>query len=308
VTATLKDIDRLIQTLYSSALELDWPSFRREALGVVCKAAGARSAAWLTRSRGGAPGEFSQWPGTGADAEMLLQLRGSAHQHEQLIDPLPSPWAGEGGAQGLLFSYSHRGSNLLTSLVLLSFPRGAEIPMKEELRRIVGHMVEASTLALRQIVQRDEWLMALGRPSRGSAALVDADGTVYAASARFRDLLAAEFGDREFASVPFRLPPTALAEQGAFTVGVLHLRLSEQGNLYLLHARRPLPLDSLSPREQEIARALAEGKTFKTVGRQLDIAVSTVANHASRIYRKLGIFRREELVGLLQTSKVAKAA
>ncbi|HSW11366.1 MAG TPA: LuxR C-terminal-related transcriptional regulator [Solimonas sp.] len=306
MSATLKEIDRLTQTLYATALDYEWSVFRREALALVCRASGASGAAWLTRSRGGAPGEYSEWPELGGNGDLLLKLRGSGNQHEVSIAALGAPWS-DGGEQGLLFNYSHRGNNLLTSLVLMRFPRDAE-PQKEELRRLVGHMVEASGLSLRQIVQRDEWLMALGRASRGSAALVDADGTIYAASPRFRDLLAGEFGDRECAAVPFRLPKAALEEQGAFTVGVLHLRLSEQGTLYLLHARRPLPLDSLSPREQEIARALAEGKTFKTVARQLDIAVSTVANHASRIYRKLGIYRREELVGLLQTSKIAKAA
>jgi DNA-binding CsgD family transcriptional regulator len=61
-----------------------------------------------------------------------------------------------------------------------------------------------------------------------------------------------------------------------------------------------MPLDSLSVREQEIARALGSGKTFKSVARQYGIAASTVANHASRIYRKLDIFRREELVELLR--------
>src|SRR3546814_3905087 len=78
----------------------------------------------------------------------------------------------------------------------------------------------------------------------------------------------------------------------------LHFRVQPQGSLYLINARRPHPLDVLSPREQEIARALALGKTFKSVAREYGIAISTVANHASRIYRKLGLYRREELVEL----------
>lgn len=308
MSVTLKEIDRLIQVLYGTALELDWPTFRREALALVCNASGALSARWLTRSRGSVHGEFSEWPGSGGDAEILLSLAPPNNQRERWVDSLPVENPGQAARQGLILNYSHRSSPLLTSLILLEFPKGEEVELKEDLRRAVGHMVEASTLSLRQVVQRDEWLISLGRPSRGSAALVDEDGTVYSASARFRDLLAGEFGEGDFHDLPFRLPRTALEEQGIFTVGALHLRVSTHGRLFLLHARRPLPLDGLSPREQEIARALAEGKTFKTVARQLDIAVSTVANHASRIYRKLGIFRREELVNLLQTSKVAKAA
>ena len=70
----------------------------------------------------------------------------------------------------------------------------------------------------------------------------------------------------------------------------------------LLYARKVQALDGLSPREQEIARALAAGKTLKSVARQYGIATSTVANHASRIYRKLGIYRREELFDLIRST------
>jgi DNA-binding CsgD family transcriptional regulator len=306
VTASLKEMDRLIQSLYSAAVEFDSATFWREALSQLCKACGAVGGAWLTRSRGGSDGEFTEWPAdSGASAALLLDLQHRGSQRELDFRPLPAPFASE---QGLLLNYSHRSSSLLNSIVLLRFAAGTELDQREELRRATGHMVEAGSLSLRQIVQRDEWLTSLGRPSRGSAALVDAEGVIYATSTRFRELLAQEFGETEHHALPFRLPRAPIDEHGTFSVGSLHLRMSSYGNLYLLHARRPLPLDSLSPREQEIARALAEGKTFKTVARQLDIAVSTVANHASRIYRKLGIFRREELVGLLQSSKIAKAA
>jgi DNA-binding NarL/FixJ family response regulator len=59
-------------------------------------------------------------------------------------------------------------------------------------------------------------------------------------------------------------------------------------------------LDMLSEREQQVARALGTGKTFKGVAREHGLAVSTVANHVSRIYKKLGIYRREELLQLLR--------
>ncbi|MBV8062622.1 MAG: response regulator transcription factor, partial [Nevskia sp.] len=41
------------------------------------------------------------------------------------------------------------------------------------------------------------------------------------------------------------------------------------------------------------------GKTLKSIARQYGIAVSTVANHTTRIYRKLAIYRREDLIELL---------
>jgi DNA-binding NarL/FixJ family response regulator len=113
-------------------------------------------------------------------------------------------------------------------------------------------------------------------------------------------MVGTECGDRDFTRLPGGLPQEVIDEEGTFSWGTLHFRVSHHKNLYLLHVRAPLPLDGLSPREQEIARALGAGKTFKSVARQYDIAVSTVANHASRIYRKLGVYRREDLVQLVR--------
>ena len=107
--------------------------------------------------------------------------------------------------------------------------------------------------------------------------------------------------------LPFQLPEEAFEDKGQFSVGELHFRASRAGPLVLLNLRKVLPLDGLSPREQEIARALSTGKTFKSVARQCGIATSTVANHASRIYRKLGIYRREELLELIRASDGSRA-
>ncbi len=88
----------------------------------------------------------------------------------------------------------------------------------------------------------------------------------------------------------------------------LHVRIERMDGLSLVHLREPLPFDILSPREQQIARALGAGKTFKSVAKQCDISISTVANHATRIYRKLGIFRREELVELIRAPGASPVA
>ena len=47
-------------------------------------------------------------------------------------------------------------------------------------------------------------------------------------------------------------------------------------NLYLLHARQRLPIDSLTPRELAIAREVSEGLTYKEIARKLGIAPATV--------------------------------
>lgn len=299
----LKDIDRLIQLLYTGVCDTDWTHFRVHALEQLCLWVGASGAAWLTSSRHELRGEFTEWPaGNGLVRDPLASIPFEPGQREKELKPLPPELATRHGKEnGLVMIYAHRGGGL-TSRVLLRFPAGQAMRDASEVRRAIGHMVEASTLSLRHYIDRDEWLSSLGRLSRGTAALVDAKGTIYAASKRFRELMTDEFGDNgDVSALPVTLPEVSLmGEDGNFNAGQLHFRVSRQGSLYLLHARRPLPMDELSPREQEIARALGNGKTFKSVARQFDIAVSTVANHASRIYKKLGIFRREELVELVR--------
>lgn len=298
-----RDLDRLILTFYSLAVEDDWQDFRSHAMTTLCQWLGASGCAWLTSSQPELPGEFSQHPPGGIiKAELLTELKFDNEIRELKLDPLPLALRSrDPGERGYALQYSHRGAGLV-STVFLRFPADVNFETDEYIRRAIGHMVEAGGLALRTFIQRDEWLFALGRPNRGTAALVDAKGTVYAASRRFRELISSQIDtDAEFAVLPFSLPEPALEEgQGGFFKGALHFRVSQYGHMYLLHARRPAPLDGLSPREQQIARALGNGKTFKSVARQYDIAVSTVANHASRIYRKLGIFRREDLVELVR--------
>ncbi len=309
---TGKDLDRLIQALYRMSVEEDWLLFRAIALEALCNWLGAAGAVWMTGSRDDPSAEFTAWPSNGwpISAESALsQLELPPDERDASLKQLPSglTTAETRSHCGFLLSYIHRGEGL-RSRVLLRFDTGNKLTPDADWLRAVGHMVEAAGLSLRQFIQRDEWLYSLGRPNRGTAALVDSRGFVYAASRRFREY-AEMCGplDEEFTRLPFELPADVVQSDGdSFFSGPLHFRVARHGHLFLLHARRPLPLDGLSPREQQIARALGNGKTFKSVARQYDIAVSTVANHASRIYRKLGVFRREDLVELVREPAARK--
>jgi NarL family two-component system response regulator LiaR len=53
---------------------------------------------------------------------------------------------------------------------------------------------------------------------------------------------------------------------------------------------------SLTERELEVIKALAQGKSNKEIARVLDISEKTVRNHASNIYKKLHIFDRTQAV------------
>ena len=57
---------------------------------------------------------------------------------------------------------------------------------------------------------------------------------------------------------------------------------------------------SLSLREQEVARYLAEGHTSAQVARALHISVHTVRSHKRRIYEKLGVHSQPALIARMQ--------
>lgn len=59
----------------------------------------------------------------------------------------------------------------------------------------------------------------------------------------------------------------------------------------------PAAWPQLSPREQEVARAVREGLTDKDIARRMAVGVPTVRTYLKRIFAKLGIERRSALAG-----------
>ena len=299
----MESIDRVIRGLYALAVEEDWSKFRGQALEQACRAIGATAGAWLTQADDRPhDGESTVFPAARTPPTGLQTMRLS-DDNVTVLDGSLMP----GARRGVAMRYGHQDSRLVSRVAF--WFSDDRVPPTDILLRLVGHLCEGSALALTHFILRDERLSRWGRANRGTAALVDAGGTVHAASRGFRELLGTEFGNTSFDRLPFDLPDDAPSGQASFARGHLRFRTTKTdgGVRFLLYARREQPLDGLSPREQEIARALSAGKTFKSVARLCGIATSTVANHASRIYRKLGIYRREELLELIRASDGSRA-
>lgn len=62
----------------------------------------------------------------------------------------------------------------------------------------------------------------------------------------------------------------------------------------------PAPLASLTPRQQDVLRLLAEGKPNKRIARDLDISEATVKVHVLAVFRALGARNRTEAVVIAQ--------
>lgn len=61
----------------------------------------------------------------------------------------------------------------------------------------------------------------------------------------------------------------------------------------------------LSARELDVLRLLARGRSVAVIGETLGIAPGTVKHHASSIYRKLGVYDRQEVIDLVASDRAS---
>jgi len=60
----------------------------------------------------------------------------------------------------------------------------------------------------------------------------------------------------------------------------------------------PAVLAELTPRERDVLRLIAEGRTNDAIAEELFISPRTVTTHITRLYAKLGVANRAEAVNL----------
>lgn len=217
-------------------------------------------------------------------------------------DDLRAQFSGAGMAHALAVRCPHPGRSMRSLLLFLrreGKPAFGDADI-ERLQPLAPHLGGALTLALRSLANVDHLLQTLGRPSRHSAGVLDDTGRLLEADDRFRALLLDHFPDWQGGHLPFPLPPLDQVGAEEPVVAGLHVRGTRKEGLTVIHLREVNPMDMLSPRERDVVRAIASGLTLKSIGKRLDISPSTVANHAARIYAKLGIHSRDRLVEMLK--------
>jgi DNA-binding NarL/FixJ family response regulator len=64
----------------------------------------------------------------------------------------------------------------------------------------------------------------------------------------------------------------------------------------------------LSPRQWEVVARLVQGKRVPTIAAEMYLSGSTVRNHLSAIFRKVGVHSQEELVALWRNGSRSRPA
>ena len=97
--------------------------------------------------------------------------------------------------------------------------------------------------------------------------------------------------------------PDALArcvvEGRAFKAKALTVDVRQSDNLRCLEVKNRGPLDRLTAREGEIVTRYAHGETYSAIAAALALSPTTVRNHISHCFKKLGVTNKAELANLL---------
>jgi len=80
-------------------------------------------------------------------------------------------------------------------------------------------------------------------------------------------------------------------------------RLADGPDVERRHAQAAAMLDALSPRERDIAEAIAQGKANATIADDLHLSISTVKNYVSAMLAKLAVDNRVQIALLVQDAQ-----
>lgn len=193
-------------------------------------------------------------------------------------------------------------SGIFTLLTLYRFDRNHSFTSEEKIQQnqLLFHLLKAAShrqiIALGDTDSSNEHIQAKEKNAVASA-LCDSHGIYHAVEASFLDLVK-PLGDGNEQALPFKLDN----KPSEFSLGNLHVSMQKYAGLFRLTLRSKSVIDDLTQREKQVVDGICQGSTFKQIAKQLELSPSTVSNHLYRIYDKLNINSRSELVALVQNN------
>lgn len=186
-------------------------------------------------------------------------------------------------------------SGIFTLLTLYRYDRGNTFTAneKETQTRLLYHLLSATSYRQFHALNENTANTNLDVVS----AICDEEGAYHAVEARFLDLIEPITSGERKQHFPFEL----IRSQNEFSIMHLHFTVEKLGELFRISVRSKNRIDDLSNREKQVVQGICEGNTFKQIAKNLSLSPSTVSNHLYRIYDKLGINSRSELVSIAHT-------
>lgn len=315
----------LILELYRAAKETPVDEFQELALALVKAQTSFRTAVWLSGEKTGAGLVAHSIHLHNEPLELLTELTPSNRQSPIVIDTTfanpgrtfiynsPSLFNTPKDAGMLDYTrrYGHLNNMTITTasksrshgqwLSLYRSDQHAHFCQADGdiLEQIMPHLVEALEInrMLGQVPSVDS-----DSGNRGTRAIARMDGTLYHCGKKFTELLLEVWPEWKGGRLPAELMSALHSNRETILADhAIAVSTSTLGNMLLLKIRRVSPLHNLSQREHEVARLYGQGKSYKEIGLLLNIAPATVRNFLGRIYTKLSIGNKVELVALLSS-------
>ena len=147
-------------------------------------------------------------------------------------------------------------------------------------------------------------ILHLIRSSRSCAAIscaaaADAKGILHLIEPAFTRMLQEKWPGWRGPRLPELLINHLKKGQSRYLASTIVIDFQRSLDMTLLYGRHRMPIDNLSQRQIEIARAVSGGQSHKEIAQSFDLAPSTIRNHISTIYQTLGIGNKAELATLI---------
>ena len=165
-------------------------------------------------------------------------------------------------------------------------------------QKLRPHLLEA--LALNRVSHLDH-LGDDGRKRRYFLALADEKGMLHHAETGFTELFQREYPARRERRLPDALVRD-LADGRGYVGREMVAEAARQAGLLFVRARPRCAADGLSERELQVARQIAQGRTYKEAAAALGIAPTTARNHLQAIHEKLQVRNKAGLIAQLNLS------
>lgn len=175
-------------------------------------------------------------------------------------------------------------------------------PFSEEERKLqqalFPHLIETYR---NNWVRHIEASQGMARENGHAMAAVDVKGIFHTAEDAFSKMLIAEWPEWRGHQLPAELLKAKDTNREQFVGNKITARFSKLADLTLILVRERDSVDTLSPRETEVATHCCSGLTSKQIAQKLKLSPSTVRNHLNTIYLKLGINNKADLVNKLKS-------
>jgi DNA-binding CsgD family transcriptional regulator len=199
-----------------------------------------------------------------------------------------------GMEQVLGTSYLDPVLGLIEGFSLYRTDRSARFSEPERLlvQHALPHMVEAWRNVRLRMVRHE---LPPATPSGRALGICDRQGLLHGAGPDFAGLMRQEWPGWCGPLIPQQW---LAGGQRPFIGRHIVASLRPINDLWLVQLRHRAPMDSLTPREIDIARRFGLGLNYQEIAAELHIAPATVRNHLSNIYGKLGVSNKVELAKL----------